>query len=54
MLAGMMMLKLFMGNINMLVLFITAIITGLILYVISYFVIDRTVFVELKSMLKGS
>ncbi len=53
MLAGIISLKMILANINMLLLFITTFIVGVIIYTISYYIKDRAVFLELKSMLKG-
>lgn len=54
MLAGIISLKTLLGNINMLSLFITTIVGGVIIYTVSYYIKDRNFFLELKSVLKGS
>jgi len=54
MLAGIISLKTLLGNINMLSLFITTIVGGVIIYTVSYYIKDRNFFLELKSILKGS
>lgn len=53
MLAGIIPLKIFLGNINILTLFITVLVAGMIIYTVSYYIKDRAFFLELKSMLKG-
>ncbi len=52
MLAGISLLQLSLGNINMLFHFIMTVSVGAIIYTVSYYVNDREVFIELKSMLK--
>ena len=54
MLAGIILLRMILGNINMLPLFVTTVIVGTIIYTVSYYFKDRTVFLELRSMLKGN
>lgn len=53
MLAGIIPLKMILGNMDMLPLFITTFFTGMIIYAVSYYIKDRVVYVELKSILKG-
>ncbi len=52
MLAVMIPLKIILKNINMLPQLIICIGTGMIIYIVSYYIIDRAVFIELKSMMK--
>ncbi|UCC38736.1 MAG: MOP flippase family protein [Candidatus Aminicenantes bacterium] len=52
MLAGIIPLKMVLGNINILPLLITAIAVGAIIYTVSYYIKDRDIFLELKSILK--
>jgi len=54
MLAAIIPLKMILGNINMLPLFITAVVVGAITYTVSYYIKDRVFFLELKSILKGN
>ncbi|MDP8247762.1 MAG: MOP flippase family protein [Candidatus Tritonobacter lacicola] len=53
MVAGIILLKQILYNINTLPIFITSIVGGAIIYITSYYVQDRTAFSELRSMLKG-
>jgi len=53
MLAGIISLKMILANINMLLLFVTTVAVGVIIYTISYYIKDKAVFLELRSMLKG-
>ena len=53
MLAGVISLKVILGKINMLLLFITTLVAGMIIYIVSYYIKDRALFMELKSILKG-
>jgi len=54
MLAGVISLKMILANIDMLSLFGITIAVGMIIYIISYYIKDKTTFLELKSMLKGN
>lgn len=54
MLAGIIALKMILGNINIIPLFVTTVVAGIIIYSVSYYVKDREAFIELKSMLKES
>ena len=54
MLTGIILLKMILANINMLLLFITVFVVGVIIYTVSYYIKDKAVFLELKSILKGS
>lgn len=52
MLAGIIPLKMILGNINVLLLFITTVTVGAIICTVSYYIKDRAIFLELKTMLK--
>ena len=54
MVVGIILLRIILKNSNMLSLFITIIVGGVIIYTVSYYIKDRDFFVELKSILKGS
>jgi O-antigen/teichoic acid export membrane protein len=54
MLAGIAALKMILGHIDMVPLLITSIVVGMLIYTVSYYIKDRAIFLELKSMLKGS
>lgn len=51
--AGVISLKIILVNVNMPSLLITTILAGAIIYAVSYYIKDRSLLVELKSMLKG-
>jgi len=52
MLAGIIPLRMILGNINVLLLFITTVTVGVIICTVSYYIKDRAIFLELKTMLK--
>ena len=52
--AGTISLKMILGNINMLPLFITVFVAGVIIYAVSYYIKDKAIFLELDLVLKGS
>jgi O-antigen/teichoic acid export membrane protein len=54
MVVGIILLRIILKNSNMLSLFITIIVGGVIIYTVSYYIKDRDFFIELKSILKGS
>ncbi len=54
MLAGIISLRVVLGKINMLPLFITTLVAGMIIYTFSYYVKDRATITELKSIFKRS
>lgn len=54
MFVGIILSKMILANINTLPLFITTVAVGVIIYTVSYYIKDKAVFLELKSMLKGS
>jgi len=54
MLAGIVALKMIISNISMLPLFVTIIVAGVLIYVTMYYIKDRAVIIELKSLLKGN
>ena len=53
MLASIVFLKMIFININMLPLFIMLVVAGAGIYIITYYILDRAIFPELKSMVKG-
>lgn len=52
MVSGIILLKMILGNINMFLIFIMTVVTGMIIYTLSYYIKDRALFLELKSLLK--
>ncbi|MFX0206074.1 MAG: MOP flippase family protein [Candidatus Hodarchaeota archaeon] len=54
MLAGILSLKMILGNINMFPLLITTFVSGMIIYIVSYYIRDGATLLELKSILRGS
>lgn len=54
MFVGISSLRIIIGNIDTVMLLIISIITGAVIYLITYYMKDRMIFVELKSMLKGN
>jgi O-antigen/teichoic acid export membrane protein len=53
MLAGIILIKTILGNINILAVFVVAVAVGGIIYIASYHYKDKVFFLELKSVLKG-
>ena len=54
MFAGIISIKMILGNINIVPLFVMTVVSGIIIYTVSYYIKDRALFLELKSILKGS
>jgi len=54
MLAGIIVLRIFMGNISTLPLFIIIIFAGMVIYTSFYYIKDPAVLIELKSLMKGN
>lgn len=53
MLAGIILLKMILSNMDEFPLFIITVAIGVIIYIVSYYLQDKTVFIELKSIFKG-
>jgi O-antigen/teichoic acid export membrane protein len=54
MLAGIIPAKMILGNIDMHWMLLATVVSGIIIYTVSYIIKDRTIILDLKSMLKGS
>lgn len=54
MLAGIIVVKILAGNMNEILLFVLTVTIGVIIYTVSYYLQDKTVLVELKSLVKGN